>query len=276
MDRYALFIDAGYFFAAGAQSVVGSPTPRKLISLKNPPDAFADLFRTASDIAGGLNLLRAYWYDAMPGSRPSLEQSTVAHLPGVKLRLGALNSAGEQKGVDSLIVTDVIDLARNRAISDAILVTGDEDLRIAVQVAQSFGVRVHILASGDHTKNVSPALQMEADSVHSLNCEWFSKHLSIHAKETSLPAASSRSQISDPEDLESAARQVTVELLSDIDAEQIGALADVANSQKSIPPEFDRKLIAKTSQLIGRKFSGEENRKIRGVFIQEIRSNLKN
>jgi hypothetical protein len=30
-----------------------------------------------------------------------------------------VNSSGEQKGVDSLIVTDLIDLARNRGITDA-------------------------------------------------------------------------------------------------------------------------------------------------------------
>ena len=57
-------------------------------------------------------------------------------LDNVKLRLGQLNSAGQQKGVDSLIVTDLMELARNKAISDAVVVTGDEDIRIAVQIAQ--------------------------------------------------------------------------------------------------------------------------------------------
>jgi hypothetical protein len=42
-------------------------------------------------------------------------------LQDVKVRLGFVNSVGEQKGVDWLIVTDMIALARNRAISDAAL-----------------------------------------------------------------------------------------------------------------------------------------------------------
>ena len=46
---------------------------------------------------------------------------------------------GRQKGVDSLIVTDLIELARNHAISDAVLLAGDEELRIGVQIAQSLG-----------------------------------------------------------------------------------------------------------------------------------------
>ena len=98
-------------------------------------------------------------------------------LNGVKLRLGALNNVGEQKGVDSLLVTDLIDLARNRAVADVVLISGDEDLRIAVQIAQTFGVRVHVLAAGDPQKNVSHALQIEADSIHRLDPSWFAEHL---------------------------------------------------------------------------------------------------
>lgn len=63
----------------------------------------------------------------------------------MKVRLGFVNSVGEQKGVDSLIVTDMIALARNRAISDAVLMSGDEDLRVGVQQAQELGVRAGCL-----------------------------------------------------------------------------------------------------------------------------------
>ena len=51
-----------------------------------------------------------------------------------------MNSSGPAKGVDSLIVTDMITLARNGAMSDAVLLSGDEDLRVGVQQAQEFGV----------------------------------------------------------------------------------------------------------------------------------------
>lgn len=182
MDRYAIFVDAGYFFAAGAQAAFGlrrPPITRKQVSVKSSRAMLDALCHEAAATTDNLPLLRVYWYDAMPGPRMSLDQSALALLSGVKLRLGALNSTGEQKGVDSLIVTDIIDLARNRAISDAVVVTGDEDLRIAFQVAQSFGVRVHILAAGDPTSNVSPSLQMEADSVTALEPAWFSSHFDL-------------------------------------------------------------------------------------------------
>ena len=81
-------------------------------------------------------------------NRPSQEQLDLAHSDDVKLRLGFINEYGQQKGVDSLIVTDLVELARNHAISDAVILSGDEDIRIGVQIAQSFGVRAHLTGSG--------------------------------------------------------------------------------------------------------------------------------
>lgn len=278
MDRYAIFVDAGYFFAAGAQAAFGNHTSRKEIALKSPAGMLADLCIKASEITNNLPILRAYWYDAMPGPRLSLEQSALAMLTGVKLRLGALNSAGEQKGVDSLIVTDLIDLARNRAIADAVVVTGDEDLRIAVQVAQSFGVRVHILAAGDPSKNVSPALQMDADSVNVLDGAWFSSHLKhISAIPKGIVAAPSVTATTiNGLDIDTAADAVINEIFKTITSEQMEQLVRHFSTQQSVPPEYDRPLVAKVSAaLSGQRFSGEEKRKIRGKFVRAVNSHLK-
>ena len=47
--------------------------------------------------------------------------------------------------MDSLIVTDLIELARNHAITDALILSGDGDIKIGVQAAQTFGVRIRLL-----------------------------------------------------------------------------------------------------------------------------------
>lgn len=284
MDRYAIFVDAGYFFAAGAQAAFGLRTPpitRKQVSVKSPQAMLGALCHEAAATTDNLPLLRVYWYDAMPGPRMSLDQSALALLSGVKLRLGAMNSAGEQKGVDSLIVTDIIDLARNRAISDAVVVTGDEDLRIAFQVAQSFGVRVHILAAGDPTKNVSPSLQMEADSVTAIDSAWFGSHfdLIVPAATSSLSAAA---QVMPPSKaipvpqaigLETVTPAVIAEMLSVIKQDQLVQLVAHVTTQRTIPPEYDRPLIAKVSAaLSGQRLTGDEMRRIRGQFITAIKT----
>ena len=82
----------------------------------------------------------------------------------MKLRLGMIAFTGRQKGVDSLIVTDLIELARNHAISDAILLYGDEDVRIGVQIAQSFGMRVHLLGIEPGANNQSRLPRQESDT----------------------------------------------------------------------------------------------------------------
>ena len=278
MDRHAIFLDAGYFFSAGAQAAQGRQIPIKLITLKAPHKAVEALRAAASSQAGNVPLLRTYWYDAMPGPRLSLEQSNIAMLPCVKLRLGVLNNVGEQKGVDSLIVTDIIELTRNRAITDAVIISGDEDLRVAVHVAQSFGVRVHVLAAGDPKGNVSASLQMEADSVGSLPSGWFIEHFAISPPPVPV-AASSKTRVATSAvaatalSIDEAAEMVSKELLADATGPAIAGLQAHFTASNSVPPEFDRRLIAKTAKtLADRKFSGDEMRQIRGVFVRTVRS----
>ncbi|MBF0111008.1 MAG: NYN domain-containing protein [Magnetococcales bacterium] len=275
MDRYAIFVDAGYFFKAGAEAATGLAIPlkqtltRKQVSVKSPRKMLDDLCQAAAAMSDNLPLLRVYWYDAMPGLGATLEQSVLASLAGVKLRLGALNSAGKQKGVDSLIVTDIIDLARNRAISDAVVVTGDEDLRIAFQVAQSFGVRVHILAAGDPTRNVSLSLQMEADSVTALDSAWFTKHFDLSTPAPQMPTnIPPTTQITG---LEAAAKEVISGTLANMKPDQLTQLAAHFTTKRTIPSDIDGPFIAKVAHaLSGQRLTGTEMRHIRGMFITSV------
>lgn len=165
MDRVAVFVDAGYLFAQGSVALAGRKLPRGRLVLDHEKaiDALADFATRVS----GVDLLRVYWYDGT-STGPSSQHITLAHLAHVKVRLGFVNSAGEQKGVDSLIVTDMIALARNHAMSEAVLLSGDEDLRVGVQQAQEFGVRVHLLGIRPSRGSQSLFLLQEADSTH----EW--------------------------------------------------------------------------------------------------------
>ena len=68
--------------------------------------------------------------------------------------------------MDSLIVTDLIELARNHAITDALILSGDGDIKIGVQVAQTFGVRIRLLCIKPARGSQSRNLMMEADACH--------------------------------------------------------------------------------------------------------------
>jgi uncharacterized LabA/DUF88 family protein len=142
IDRFAIFVDAGYLFAAGGELCCGT-RGRAAINC-NYASLTESLIDEARTECGGLSLLRTYWYDAARDGLPSADQLTIGALPDVKLRLGRL-SGGRQKGVDSLIVRDLMTLGRERAIATAYLLSGDEDIREGVIAAQDMGVRVVVL-----------------------------------------------------------------------------------------------------------------------------------
>ena len=62
----------------------------------------------------------------------------------------------------------MITLARNRAMAECVLLSGDEDLRVGVQQAQEYGVRVHLLGIKPARGSQSLFLLQEADATH----EW--------------------------------------------------------------------------------------------------------
>ena len=142
MANYAVFVDAGYLLAWGADMCIGARAPRTAICYDHRP-LIAALVAHCGPLCSR-EMLRVYWYDGAPGHVPSAEHIAIGQEDGVKVRLGRLTGR-EQKGVDTLIVLDLTTLARERAISYAFLLSGDEDLREAVVVAQQLGVRVFVL-----------------------------------------------------------------------------------------------------------------------------------
>ena len=164
MSRFAVFVDAGYFFAEGCKSLTGKEGRRHDLHLKEE-QAIQALKSITHGHLPDQELLRIYWYDGARGSILSNDQSAIASLNDVKLRLGVVNQFGKQKGVDSLIVADLIELARLNSISDAFLLSGDEDVRIGVQIAQNYGVRVHLLGIKPDTQSRSEMLLREADTI---------------------------------------------------------------------------------------------------------------
>lgn len=133
-STHAIFVDAGYLYAAAGRLVAGTEDRRAFdVDAEGLIEALIDRARS---IFADSRLLRVYWYDGARRRIHTSEQQSIAELPDVKVRLGNLNANNQQKGVDSLIRTDLESLARHRAISDAALLGGDEDLVSAVEAAQ--------------------------------------------------------------------------------------------------------------------------------------------
>ena len=168
--QYALLVDAGYLYACAGRLVLQTTTRRDF--RVDTAGFVAALIDAASTRVQG-RLLRVYWFDAAKDRIPTLEQRAVAQLEGVKLRLGNLNHVGQQKGVDAQIRADLEALSRNHAITDAILLAGDEDMLPATEAAQSFGVRIHLWGiEPPFGSNQAERLVWEADVRHTLDEEF--------------------------------------------------------------------------------------------------------
>ncbi|REE98322.1 NYN domain-containing protein [Thermomonospora umbrina] len=168
--RYAVFVDAGYLYAASGALLLEASSRREYRV------AAEKLIRAlTSHAAEGLRgeLLRVYWFDAAPRRQPTVDQRVIANLPLVKLRLGNLNAQGQQKGVDAQLRADLEALARHRAITDAVLLAGDEDMLPAVEAAQRYGVRVHLWGvEPTHGSNQAEWLVWESDTVEVLAADF--------------------------------------------------------------------------------------------------------
>ncbi|MER7399895.1 NYN domain-containing protein [Streptomyces sp. NPDC000151] len=170
-STHAVFVDAGYLYAAAGRLVTGTEDRRSFdLDAEGIIDAFIEMART---VFPDSRLLRVYWYDGARRRIHTLEQQSIAELPDVKVRLGNLNANNQQKGVDSLIRSDLESLARHRAISDAVLIGGDEDLVSAVEAAQGYGARVHLWGiEATEGRNQAEPLLWEVDSQRTFDLEF--------------------------------------------------------------------------------------------------------
>ncbi|OCW56834.1 hypothetical protein AWJ14_17855 [Hoeflea olei] len=209
----------------------------------------------------------------MGGSLPTSDQARLAALDDVKLRLGFVNSQGQQKGVDSLIVTDLIELARLKSISDALLLAGDEDLRIGVQIAQNHGVRVHLLGIHPARGSQSPQLLQEADTTK----EW--SRAVVDPFMTIRPAIEAPGSIPSPEAVEAGSDDILASIstaardsarrLEPTDVIAVGTYW--AEGNRGVPPDIDRRLLGICRQALGRVLEASEKRHMRAAFQKELK-----
>jgi uncharacterized LabA/DUF88 family protein len=271
MNRVAVFIDAGYLYASAIKLLTGIKQSRSAITLSY--EDFLDYIIKQSEALTRRELLRVYWYDGT-SSGPTGAHRKLAYQANVKLRLGMVSLAGEQKGVDSLLIMDMANLAQNRAMSDAVVLTGDEDIRVGVVLAQQYGVRVHLvgIADPDGERNQSSMLQQEADTTGLIGLEELQKFATVN----------DRSHSDDDEDYgEDAATVALIQQLMDEAAhalistlgpeELIQARTSLGTGAQSVPPMLDRQLLTVGRQRMQRDLQPHEKRQLRARFVTQLK-----
>ncbi|MEV6315049.1 NYN domain-containing protein [Streptomyces sp. NPDC051776] len=189
MDRCVVLVDAGYLLGAAASLLAGEPA-RARITVDHA--ALIQGLRERAEADTERPLLRIYWFDGAPDRVPQPEHRRLRVMPRVTVRLGALTRSDgrwAQKGVDAAMHAELTELARNRACSDIVLVTGDGDLLPGLMDAKEHGVAIHLWAvqAADGDFNQSEDLVAEADERRVLDRGWITQ--AVHAKELAGPCA---------------------------------------------------------------------------------------
>ncbi|KUH38943.1 MULTISPECIES: NYN domain-containing protein [Streptomyces] len=189
MDRCVVLVDAGYLLGAAASLLAGEPA-RSRITVDH--SALIRGLREGAEADTAQPLLRIYWFDGAPDRVPQPEHRRLRVMPRVTVRLGALTRSDgrwAQKGVDAAMHAELTELARNRACSDVVLVTGDGDLLPGLMSAKEHGVAVHLWAvqAADGDYNQSEDLVAEADERRVLDRAWITR--AVRAKDLTGPCA---------------------------------------------------------------------------------------
>ncbi|MGW6975406.1 NYN domain-containing protein [Streptomyces sp. NPDC054952] len=198
VDRCVVLVDAGYLLGAAASLLAGEPS-RSRITVDHA--ALIQGLRERAEADTEQPLLRIYWFDGAPDRVPQPEHRRLRVMPRVTVRLGALTRSDgrwAQKGVDAAMHAELTELARNRACSDVVLVTGDGDLLPGLMSAKEHGVAVHLWAvqAADGDYNQSEDLVAEADERRVLDRAWITR--AVRAKDLAglcSPAPAPRPEI---------------------------------------------------------------------------------
>ncbi len=168
LARYAVMVDVGYIYAAAGELLFGTSARRDY--RVDAVGLIQTITKHADELFRG-ELLRVYWYDAARDRVPTIDQRVVAQMPWVKLRLGNLNARGQQRRTTRTSAPDMEGLlARHRAITDAVLIAGDEDMVPAVEAAQAYGSRIHLWGiEPPYGTNQAERLVWESDTVDVLD-----------------------------------------------------------------------------------------------------------
>lgn len=236
MGRVAVFVDAGYFWVQMTQILHGESKPRDSVIIDYSLMRVKLLDFVSRDLKFS-DILRVYWYDGpLSNGSKSDSHTSIEQLDDFKLRLGSRNISGEQKAVDGLLIADLIGLAQNRAITDAIVISGDADLIPGIITAQALGIRVICIEIGP-IEATSKYLMAEVDR----NVTWFiDKPEFLTKPSVDLIKGETSAALIENEDPVYIMAQTCYSQLSE---EEISILKRL-NAKEMIPPEIDREILS--------------------------------
>ena len=273
MNWVAVFVDAGYLFAQGSAELCGRKLTRVEITLDHI--AVIEKLKAFAETRSKLPLLRVYWYDGA-SQGPTPQHNTLAGLADVKVRLGLVNSIGQQKGVDSLIITDMLTLARNQAMMECVLLSGDEDLRVGVQLAQEYGVRVHLLGIKPARGSQSILLLQEADGTYEWEASDLRDFLTCipHRTAAGPLQVAPTPDLGDAGDVSDVLNAVAQQVALEVPIGDVASLAETVRGTHMRPRQIDARLLVDARSALGSDLDSSQKNILRKAFLPALEARL--
>jgi uncharacterized LabA/DUF88 family protein len=149
--KIAIFIDGGY-----------------LSKISKKYNMNIDFCLLSRELSQGKEILRTIYYNCLPyqSNPPTPEEkerfskaqkfhNALERLPRYEVKEGKLAKRGteyEQKGIDTLLSIDLVNLSASGKISDAVLLAGDSDFIPALKVAKDHGVNIFLYHGKDRNE----------------------------------------------------------------------------------------------------------------------------
>lgn len=280
MSKVAVFIDAGYFWVQAVHVIHGCKKARESVLIDYGALRQEVLAQVKFQFPN-TEFLRVYWYDG-PGAHGKADSHrAIEELDDFKLRMGTRNGAGNQKAVDGLIIADMIGLSQSKAITSALVVSGDADLAPGVMASQSLGIRVHLLSLGS-TVATSRILRAEAD----FKAHWddaivkkFTTAAPVTAPpippqvSTAAPAIGTpdaKTSVNAPATLGAADNALLAEIAANTHNKLTTDQAAQLSPSGSVPREIDAILLGVGRRKLNRVLTDEEKRLLRAEFKRRV------
>ena len=160
-------------------------------------------------------------------------------------------------------------LARDRAIGEAFLLAGDEDLREGVKEAQDQGVRVTLIGVSPKpgTRNQSQELVYESDDVVVLDREDICQYFGV----LRAPSQPTGTRV----DLFDVGRRFASQWIESANSHEIRTLLE---NRPRIPSLIDTELIQVGEQALGVSFQGDQQARheLRSAFGSRVSEHVEN
>ncbi|MCW5263076.1 NYN domain-containing protein [Verminephrobacter eiseniae] len=277
MNRFVVMVDADYLFRQAIDIVSNrASTSRADLDIVDPAgliEALLDKSRSTLDLTRK-ELLRVYWYDGVMANGFTPQQRSLANIDDVQFRAGTINGRDQQRDIASLIATDLLELAGHHAICDAVLVTGDSDLAVGIDMAKKRGVRIAVLGVEDPATGVarhrSAEIACRADRVGLLGQAELAQALRYAPSGQSAPAQQSVAASGQAIDLIDRVR-IEAAVKAFIDQQTAPLTGTVNHAAKRIDANVDRSLLFHVLTELGHgRLTESEKIYARHVFRAEV------